>query len=61
MQKKEKESTSKEKTKKKSNVISIDLFGTEILERKASKFGTGCHVIIPKEYAQKEVKIIIKK
>ena len=32
----------------------------EILERKASKFGTGCHVIIPKEYANKKIKIIIE-
>ena len=33
----------------------------EILERKASKFGTGCHAIIPKEYVNKKIKIIIEK
>ena len=42
------------------NKISIDLFGTEILERKASKFGTGAHVIIPKEHVGKKIKIIIE-
>tara|TARA_B100000315_G_C14229900_1_gene430429 strand:- start:29 stop:328 length:300 start_codon:yes stop_codon:yes gene_type:complete len=46
---------------KQSNNVILDLFGSEILERTASKFGTGCHVIIPKEYAEKEVKIIIEK
>ena len=32
----------------------------EILERKAGKFGTGCHVIIPKEYANRKIKIIVE-
>ena len=44
----------------KNNKISIDLFGTEILERKASKFGTGAHVIIPREHIGKKIKIIIE-
>ena len=45
---------------KKQNKISIDLFGSEILERKASKFGTGAHVLIPKEHLGKKIKIIIE-
>ena len=45
---------------KENNKISIDLFGTEILERKASKFGTGAHVIIPREHIGKKIKIIIE-
>lgn len=44
--------------KKKEIVIAFD--GSEILERKASKFGTGAHVIIPKEYVGKKVKIIVE-
>jgi len=32
----------------------------EILERESSKFGTGAHTIIPKEYAGKKIKIIIE-
>ena len=53
--------TKKEPTgSKKQNNISIDLFGTEILERKASKFGTGAHVLIPKEHLGKKIKIIIE-
>ena len=40
--------------------ITIRFDGSEILERKASKFGTGAHVIIPKEHAGKKVKIIIE-
>jgi len=45
---------------KKQNKISIDLFGTEIIERKASRFGTGAHVLIPKEHLGKKIKIIIE-
>ena len=41
--------------------IIIRFHGSEILERVASKFGTGAHVIIPKEYIGKKVKIIIGK
>ena len=41
--------------------IVIAFNGSEILERKASKFGTGAHVIIPKEYVGKDVKILIEK
>jgi putative transposon-encoded protein len=40
--------------------IIIKFEGSEILERKASKFGTGAHVIIPKEYINKKVKIIME-
>ena len=40
--------------------ILIKFEGSEILERKASKFGTGAHVIIPKEYAGKKIKIIVE-
>ena len=40
--------------------IIIKFGGSEILERKASKFGTGAHVIIPKEYIDKKVKIIME-
>jgi putative transposon-encoded protein len=43
---------------KKSKII-IELENSEILERTASKFGTGAHIIIPKEHAGKKVKIII--
>jgi putative transposon-encoded protein len=46
------------KTNKKEIIIKFE--GSEILERKASKFGTGCHIIIPKEHAGKKVKIIIE-
>jgi len=41
--------------------IIIRFHGSEILERVASKFGTGGHVIIPKGYIGKKVKIIIGK
>lgn len=40
--------------------IIIKFKGSEILERKASKFGTGAHVIIPKEHIGKKVKIIVE-
>lgn len=43
---------------KKEIIIRFD--GSEIIERKASKFGTGAHVIIPKEYINKKVKIIME-
>ena len=48
-------------SKKKGEQLILDLFGTEILERKASKFGTGAHVIIPKEHIGKKIKIIVEK
>jgi putative transposon-encoded protein len=41
---------------KKEIVISFD--GSEIIERTASKFGTGAHVVVPKEYIGKKIKII---
>ena len=51
---------SKRKSSRKSKKeIIIKFSGSEILERTASKFGTGTHVIIPKEHAGKKVKIII--
>jgi len=40
--------------------IIIKFSGSEIIEREASKFGTGAHVIVPKEYAGKHVKIIFE-
>jgi putative transposon-encoded protein len=43
---------------KKEIIISFE--GSEILERTASKFGTGCHVIVPKEYEGKHLKIIFE-
>ena len=39
--------------------IIIKFEGSEILERTVSKFGTGCHIIVPKEYEGKSVKIIL--
>lgn len=42
-----------------SGEITFKFEGQEIIERVASKFGTGCHVIIPKEYAGRKVKIIL--
>ena len=47
-------------SKKSGDKLILDLFGTEILERNASKFGTGAHVIIPKECIGKKIKIIIE-
>ena len=46
--------------KKRKKEIVIKFWCSEILERKASKFGTGAHVIIPKKYAGKKVKIIVE-
>jgi len=40
--------------------ITIKLRGSEIIERKVSKFGTGAHIIVPKEYVGKKVKIIME-
>jgi putative transposon-encoded protein len=37
------------------------LTNNEILEKEVGKFGTGSHVIIPKKYSGKHVKIIIGK
>jgi len=56
MNKSNKNKKKKEKVKKE---IVIKFWGSEILERKASKFGTGAHVIIPKKYAGKKIKIIV--
>jgi len=57
MNKSNKNKKKKRKVKKK---IVIKFGDSEILERKASKFGTGAHVIIPKKYAGKKVKIIVE-
>ncbi|MEI7718567.1 MAG: DUF2080 family transposase-associated protein [archaeon] len=40
--------------------IVIKFSGSEIIERKVSKFGTGAHIIVPKEYSGKHVKIIFE-
>lgn len=40
--------------------IIVKYENSEVLERIASKFGTGAHVIIPKEHAGKKIKIIIE-
>ena len=32
----------------------------EIIERESSRFGTGAHIIIPKEYVGKKIKIIVE-
>jgi len=56
MNKLDKSKKMKRKVKKE---IVIKFGDSEILERKASKFGTGAHVIIPKRYADKKVKIVI--
>jgi len=51
---------SDKKDKNKRNKIVIEFSGSEILEREISKFGTGAHVIIPKEHVGKKVKIIVE-
>ncbi len=43
---------------KKEIVIKFD--GSEVIERKASKFGTGAHVVVPKGYIDKKIKIILE-
>lgn len=48
------------KGKKGQNKIVINFLGSEVLERKATGFGTGAHVIIPKEHIGKNVKIIVE-
>jgi len=45
--------------KSKENKIELNLDGLEIIEREAKGFGTGCHVIVPKEYEGKIVKVIL--
>jgi len=44
----------------KNKQIIIKFEGSEIIERKAVKFGTGAHIIIPKEYTGKKLKIILE-
>ena len=41
--------------------IVIDIGDYKVLERTASKFGTGAHIIISKKYSEKKVKIVIGK
>ena len=50
----------KKREKEKSKEISIKIKIKEILERQVSGFGTGAHVIVPKEYKGKKVKIILE-
>ena len=40
--------------------INIKIKVKEIIERAASEFGTGAHIIVPKEYKGKKVKVIIE-
>ena len=39
--------------------VELDLVNTEIIERSVCKFGTGAHVIVPKEYTGRKLKIVI--
>ncbi len=43
-----------------SNEIIIKFGNSEIIERVVTKFGTGAHIVVPKEYADKKVKIIFE-
>ena len=52
--------SSKKERNKRRNKIIINFTGSEILDRKISKFGTGAHVIVPKEHIDKNVKIIVE-
>jgi len=47
-------------TPKSESEIVVRFSGSEIIEREVSKFGTGAHIIVPKEYANKKVKIIFE-
>ena len=40
--------------------IVVKFEGSEIIERTVSKFGTGAHVVVPKEYVGKKIKIIVE-
>jgi putative transposon-encoded protein len=40
--------------------IIVKFGGSEIIERQVSAFGTGAHIIVPKEYSNKKVKIIFE-
>jgi len=40
--------------------IVIKFSGSEIIEREVAKFGTGAHIIVPKEYVGQYVKIIFE-
>ena len=44
----------------KNKKIIIEFEDSEILSRVAGKFGTGAHIIIPKEHIGKKIKIIIE-
>lgn len=43
----------------KSEII-VKFEGSEIIERSVTSFGTGAHIIVPKEYSNKKVKIIFE-
>jgi putative transposon-encoded protein len=40
--------------------IILELDGSEIIEKNVKNFGTGAHIILPKKYANKKVKIIVE-
>ncbi len=52
----------KERERKKSSTgeITIKFGNSEIIEREVTRFGTGAHIVVPKEYANKKVKIIFE-
>jgi hypothetical protein len=50
----------KEEISSSSQSITLNLKGLEITEREVTKFGTGAHVTVPKEYLGKKVKIIFE-
>lgn len=39
--------------------IVIKFEGSEVIEREVSKFGTGAHIVVPKDFVGKKVKIIV--
>lgn len=45
--------------KKKGKII-LEFEGSEVIEKTASKFGTGAHVVLPKKYAGKKVKVVVE-
>jgi putative transposon-encoded protein len=59
MKEKKEEKDSNTSGKEKKEII-IKFGGSEIIERAVSKFGTGAHIVVPKEYAGKKVKIIFE-
>lgn len=47
------------KNKRKQDEINIRFSGGEIIERKVTEFGNSSHVILPKKYSGKKIKIIV--